>query len=95
MCSSEHDDRLGSLEVLAVTVMGNLRSTERLGTSRTDRVGDRGTPEVEGQTKSQMFKRDRVRRRIWKRRTAAEEERQPQVSPSGTVATLRAQSDDR
>ena len=30
--------------------MGNLRSTVRLRTSRTDRVGDRGMPEVEGQT---------------------------------------------
>ena len=60
--SSEHDNRLGSLEVSAVAVMGNLRSIVRLRTSRTDRVGDRGTPEVE----SQMFKRDRVRRRIWK-----------------------------
>ena len=65
--SSERDDRLGSLEVSAVAVMGNLRSTVRFRTSRTDRVGDRGTPEVEGQTKSQMFKRDRVRQSIWKR----------------------------
>ena len=59
--SSERDDRLGSLEVSAVAVMGNLRSIVRLRASRTDRVGDRGTPEVE----SQMFERDRVRRRIW------------------------------
>ena len=58
MISSERDDRLRSLEVSAVAVMGNLRSTVRLRTSRTDRVGDRGTPEVEGQTNSQMFKRD-------------------------------------
>ena len=43
---SERDDRLS-----AVAVMGNLRSTVRLRTSRTDRVGDRGTPEVEGQVK--------------------------------------------
>ena len=37
VCSSEHDDRLGSLEVSAVAVMGNLRSTVRLRASRTDR----------------------------------------------------------
>ena len=49
--SSERDDRLGSLEVSAVTVMGNLRSAVRLRTSRTDRVGERGTPVVEGQVK--------------------------------------------
>ena len=66
VCSSEHDDRLGSLEVSAVAVMGNLKSTVRLRRSRTDRVGDRGTPEVEGQTKSQMFKRGRVSPKIWK-----------------------------
>ena len=59
MISSERDDRLGSLEVSAVAVMGNLRSTVRLRTSKTDPVGDRGTPEVE----SQMSKRDRVRRK--------------------------------
>ena len=52
--SSERDDRLGSLEVSAVAVMGNLRSTVRLRTSRTDRVGDRGTPEVEGQVKGSV-----------------------------------------
>ena len=37
--SSERDDRLGSLEVSAVAVIGNLRSSVRLRTSRTDRVG--------------------------------------------------------
>ena len=58
MISSERDDRLRSLEASAVAVMGNLRCTVRLRTSRTDRVGDRGTPEVESQTNSQMFKRD-------------------------------------
>ena len=52
VCSNEHDDRLGSLEVSAVAVMGSLRSTVRLRTSRTDRVGDRGTPEVESQAKN-------------------------------------------
>ena len=51
MISSERDDRLGSLEVSAVAVIRNLRSTVRLRTTRTDRVGDRGTPEVEGQVK--------------------------------------------
>ena len=52
--SSERDDRLGSLENSAVAVMGNLRSTVRLRTSRTDRVGDRGTPKVEGQVKGSV-----------------------------------------
>ena len=47
MICSERDDRPGSLEDSAVAVMGNLRSTVRLRTSRTDRVGDRGTPKVE------------------------------------------------
>ena len=51
MISSERDDRLGSLEVSAVAVIRNLKSTVRLRTTRTDRVGDRGTPEVEGQVK--------------------------------------------
>ena len=51
VCSSEHDDRLGSLEVSAVAVMRNLKSTVRFRASRTDRVGERGTPEVEGQVK--------------------------------------------
>ena len=53
MCSSERDDRLGSLEVSAVAVMENLKTTVRLRASRTDRVGDR----VERQ-------RSRVRRRV-------------------------------
>ena len=35
--SSERDDRLGALEVSAVAVMGNLRSTVLLRTSRTSR----------------------------------------------------------
>ena len=34
--------------------MGNLRSTARLRKSGTDRVGDRGTPEVEGQVKGSV-----------------------------------------
>ena len=57
--SSERDDRLGCLEVSAsaVAVMGNLRSDVRLRTSRTDRVGDRGTPEVEGQVKGSVESR--------------------------------------
>ena len=50
MISSERDDRQGSLEVSAVAMMGNLRSAVRLRKSRTDRVGDRGTPEVEGRS---------------------------------------------
>ena len=54
MISSERDDRLGSVENSAVAVMGNLRSTVRLRTSRTDRVGDRGTPKVEGQVKGSV-----------------------------------------
>ena len=52
--NSERDDRLGSLEVSAVAVVGNLRSTVLLRTSRNDRVGDRGTPEVEGQDKGSV-----------------------------------------
>ena len=54
MINSERDDRLGSLEVSAVAVVGNLRSTVLLRTSRNDRVGDRGTPEVEGQAKGSV-----------------------------------------
>ena len=45
-CSSEREDRRGSLEVAAIAVMGNLKCTVRLRASRTDRVGDRGTPRV-------------------------------------------------
>ena len=52
LCSSEHDDRQGSLEVSAVAVMENLKSTVRLRASKNDRVEDRGTPEVEAQTKN-------------------------------------------
>ena len=62
MISSERDDRLGSLEVSAVAVIRNLRSTVRLRTSRTDRVGDRGTPEVEGQVKGSA---ESLTGRVW------------------------------
>ena len=55
VCSREHDDRQGSLEVSAVAEMGNLKkSIVRLRASRTDRVGDRGTPEVEGQVEGSV-----------------------------------------
>ena len=37
VCSSERDDRLGSLEVSAVAVIRNLRSTVRLTANRTRR----------------------------------------------------------
>ena len=60
--SSERDDRLGSLEVSAVAVTRNLRSTVRLRTTRTDRVGDRGTPEVEGQVKGSA---ESLTGRVW------------------------------
>ena len=62
MISSERDDRLGSLEVSAVAVIRNLRSTARLRTTRTDRVGDRGTPEVEGQVKGSA---ESLTGRVW------------------------------
>ena len=44
--SSERDDRPRISGSLSSCSNGNLRSTVRLRTSRTDRVGNRGTPEV-------------------------------------------------
>ena len=63
--SSERDDRLGSLEVSAVAVMGNLRSAARLRTSRADRVGDRGTREVESRIKGSVESSERTRCESW------------------------------
>ena len=94
--SRERGDRLGSLKVSPVAVVGNLRSTVRLRTRRTDRVGDRGPPQVEGQVKkikcSNETESGEEYGNVGKRDDAVQPEmdRQPRVCPSETVMVLRA-----